>query len=328
MLLNNAALGFPRVIREMIGGAPLSSRWYAPTWSVAGGVLLNTPTLGAELFPDPGLEGGYTAGLNDSLSILSGAPTVSQSADVHGGSKAQQAICSAGAIHVGHTRTLTLGAWYVSSIWVKRVGGGMQRSLFYDGTNYSLSIVFSGDYSNYVVTQRATNTSGSNRFIQTFDATAVTLTLDDVSLREMVMSSAFATINARQSNVNLIAPLISTFTTGTQAGIVLRLDSPSNPTNFVIAYCDGAGNVKIEKCVNGTYTTLSTVAAAYGATKYFSAKANGSSISIYYGTTNFGTLIATVTVSDATVVNNTRHGLFSTYSGNQFAGVFSVVPYA
>jgi hypothetical protein len=335
MLLNNAALGFPRVIREMIGGAPLSSRWYAPTWSVAGGVLLNTPSLGAELLTDGELENWNSAtDLTSWTEQLAGGSTVNREAAVVSAgtySARFDVDGSNSSVRIYQLTTLASIEPFMRILFSIRASAGGKTGYAGYGNALSPSPDPGAAWQNVVWTTRPLNAgSGVSQYLSLwrFSAASASLYFDAVSVKQAILSTLFASINSRLANCNLIAPPISTFQTVTQAGIVLRLDSPTNPQNFVIAYCDGNGYVKIEKCVNGTYTTLSTVAAAYGATKYFSAKMNGSSISIYYGTTNFGTLIATVTVSDATVVNNTRHGLFSTYSGNQFAGTFSVVPYA
>jgi hypothetical protein len=323
-LLNNVALAPPRVIRETIGGSPLSSRWYAPTWSVSGGVLLNTPTLGAELLTNGNMETGNPPSNWTSI----GACVLSQVSD--GGSNVLSLAPVANYTGAQNaTAAAAIGTWYLSVAVMRVVSGGGQVYLNVSngGNSVNSDIVSAATYTAVAVAMRA---AAATDVRQKFNSTLAgnVCYADNNSVKAMSLAGLFGSLNARISGFNLIAPVISTLATATQAGIVICLDSATNPQNFVIAYCDGSGNVKIEKCVAGTYTTLSTVATTYGATKYFSAKKTGSSISIYYGTTNFGTLIATVTVSDATVVNNTRHGLFSTYSGNQFAGTFSVVPYA
>lgn len=96
-----------------------------------------------------------------------------------------------------------------------------------------------------------------------------------------------------------------------------RLDSSTSPANFIIAYLDGAGNVKVDKCVGGTYTNIISGAVTYGSTKVLRLVCSGTSVAVYYDGTQVG---STVTVSDAGIVPNTRHGLFSTYTANTFAG--------
>ena len=311
-----------RGISEIVGGKALSSRWYAPTWSVAGGVLLNTPTLGAELLTNGNME-------LDASWASSGTPTTNErsSQQAHGGTYSRKFITDAGYEGVSQSIAPTVGVWhYLSGWWYG--DGAHTLSLAIDGGNLLETYISNAPaaWSNKVASFRCISV-GVSLYCRSIGAGA-TAYLDDVTLKSIVASTLFCSVNSRLSNFNLVAPPISAFQAATQCRVVLRLDSPTNPQNFVIAYVDGAGNVKIEKCAGGTYTPLSTVAAAYGATKYFSAKTNGSSISIYYGTSDYCTLIATVTVPDASIVNNVRHGLFSTYSGNQFAGTFSVVRYA
>jgi hypothetical protein len=295
-------------------------------------VLVNTPTLGAELLTDGGLENWNTS--TDAVSwteVLGGTTTLERTTDAYSGTYALKVTLDGSANGFGFKQddTTPIGAWRLGSMFCKSTSGGTVKYTSGGGSLRATVGTIAATYTEYPATWRNTNAPTDAFNINRAGASGGTVfTIDNLSYKAITLASMFCSVNSRLGNFNLIAPPITVLQNATQSGVVVRLDSATNPQNFVIAYCDGAGNVKIEKCVSGTYTTLSTVVAAYGATKYFSAKATGSSISIYYGTTNFGTLIATVTVSDASIVNNTRHGLFSTYSGNQFAGTFSVVPYA
>ena len=67
----------------------------------------------------------------------------------------------------------------------------------------------------------------------------------------------------------------------------------------------------------GTYTNVISGAATYGSTKILRLVCSGNSVSAYHDGTQVG---STVTVSDAGIVSNVRHGLFSTYASNSFAG--------
>lgn len=97
-----------------------------------------------------------------------------------------------------------------------------------------------------------------------------------------------------------------------------NLDSTSSPANFLIAYHDGT-NVKLDKNVGGTYTNLISAAATYsaGATlRVITYTSSGSlKVRVYYNNALVG---SEQTVSDAGIISNTKHGLFSTYSGNSF----------
>ena len=160
---------------------------------------------------------------------------------------------------------------------------------------------------------RATNTGNYFRILS--GATAYVFYVDDASLKPITLSSLFSTRPYASANCDLSAAV--TRTAGTQAGFVARLDSATSPANFIIAYLDGAGNVKVDKCVGGTYTNVISGAVTYGAAKILRLVCSGNNVSAYYDGTQVG---STVTVSDAGIVSNTRHGLFSTYAANSFAG--------
>ncbi len=99
----------------------------------------------------------------------------------------------------------------------------------------------------------------------------------------------------------------------------MRVDDPANPQNFIISYLDGAGNLKTDKCVGGTYTAIAglTGAITYVAGQRPRIVCSGNNVSAYYNGTQVGT---TQTVSDAGIVSNKNHGLFSTYAANTFTG--------
>jgi hypothetical protein len=100
-------------------------------------------------------------------------------------------------------------------------------------------------------------------------------------------------------------------TDGLQGGLVTNLDSAATPANFVISYLDGAGNCKMDKNVAGTYTNLISTATGctYSAGKEMVVVKDATAYRLYYNSTFIGTQ---QTVSDAGIISNTIHGLFST----------------
>ena len=103
--------------------------------------------------------------------------------------------------------------------------------------------------------------------------------------------------------------------------MVLNLDDAATPANFLVAYHDGT-NATLLKCVAGTYTSVITAVAAYAANKTMRVVKDGTSVSLFYNGAKVGT---TQTVSDAGIISNTLHGLFSTYASNILDN-FSVFP--
>jgi hypothetical protein len=112
-----------------------------------------------------------------------------------------------------------------------------------------------------------------------------------------------------------------TLTAYTQAGIVMNLDDESSPANFVIGYHDGT-NAILEKCVAGVYTSVISAAATYAAGATLVVIKDGNDYSLFYNNVKIG---ATTAISDAGIVSNTKHGLFSTYSSNRLDN-FTVFP--
>lgn len=203
---------------------------------------------------------------------------------------------------------MTIGRWYDASILVNTVTSGSIK-LIGTSVTYKSGI-------NSVGTHRACFRAEGTVFKVQRDTTPTDITFDDVSLKELTLSSLFSSVST--SDADVIADANVTLTAGTQAGLVLNLDSTSSPANFLIAYHDGT-NVRLDKCVGGTYTSLISAAATYsaGATLRVITYTSGGSLKVrvYYDNVMIG---SEQTVSDAGIISNTKHGLFSTYSGNSF----------
>ncbi len=78
------------------------------------------------------------------------------------------------------------------------------------------------------------------------------------------VSTQFATINAGTVNTHTSAKLIACPLLSA-GGVVVRLDDPVNPLNYVKAAFDGLGNVVTTEVVAGTPNVLSTVVKAFTA---------------------------------------------------------------
>jgi hypothetical protein len=78
-------------------------------------------------------------------------------------------------------------------------------------------------------------------------------------------------------------------------------------------YHRGDGKVYLDKYVGGTRTNLIATTAAYVAGATVRVVKNGTTYQLFYNNVQIGT---DQTISDAGIISNTIHGLFSTYSGN------------
>jgi hypothetical protein len=311
------------------GQSCISRTWSFPagTAAISGNAAVISPTAGAELLADPGLEATYTGGLCTSLT-KSGTPTVTQSADVHGGTKAQ--AFAAGIVNdkLNYNIMLTNGIWYMASLWFKRTGGGGNLlPNFYDGAANHFFPNPSGGYTKYVVTARAGGTNGIlNPMWSTYNPVGDDAGIvDDVSVLPLTLASLFSSVTDAKTSDALIDVKVAALTTGTQAGVAVRLDSASAPTKGIVAYFDGAGNIKCDEfTAEATWTNLiAAVAKAFTAGDTLRISAIGTAIRLYHITAAMvATLIGTAT---ATANVNTLHGLFSTYNANTFSG-FQVFP--
>jgi hypothetical protein len=71
--------------------------------------------------------------------------------------------------------------------------------------------------------------------------------------------------------------------------------------------------VRLDKYVAGTRTTVITGTVTYSAGAAIRVTKTGNNYSLYYNNSQVG---STTAITDAAIVSNTIHGIFSTYSGN------------
>ena len=101
--------------------------------------------------------------------------------------------------------------------------------------------------------------------------------------------------------------------TTVQAGLALNWNSSTAPTNGIIVYLSD-GNILVDKCVAGTWSNVSTTAYTYSAGARLVVAKNGTEYRTYYN----NALVKADTITDAGIITNTFHGLFSTDPSNTF----------
>lgn len=274
---------------EQNGGAGLT--WTGATWTVAAGAVTNSPTLGSELVT------------NGDMSSASGW-TVGTGWVISGG----QATATAASQSLDQNGILAIGQWYIGSFELVSRTSGNVGMLIGNGDTFS-SKSSPGIYT------RAARCSVSTNVVMTYSVIP-TLVIDNVSTKLLTLSTLFRSLTV--STPDVLAEAAVTLTAGTQAGLVLNLDDAATPANFVIAYHNGV-NVLLDKCVAGVYTNLISAAATYSAgavLRVITSTSGGSlKVRVYYNGIFIGT---EQTVSDAGIISNVKHGLFSTYASNTF----------
>jgi len=275
--------------------ASAQSGWYGPTWTLAGGVWTNTPTLGNELisdngFDDPGSwikEFGWAVADSAASKIATEiAATVAQ--DILANSMWYQlrcsiTSCSSGAVY-----------WYV-------------------GNFSSDSVNTPGEYT---VTNRASSVRLGVFGIDTFVGT-----VDNMFCGQIQTQSLFRTRLFPSSLGTAKAKLVNS-PEGTQVGVCMGMNSHTAPTYGVLAYHNGT-NIKLEYVSNGTWTTSINTTVAFSANAYIEIRHTAATTyQLWYSESQVG---SDVTINDATINNSLRHGMFSTYSVNQIID-FSFTP--
>jgi hypothetical protein len=293
--------------------------WNSNSWvNNYNTVAYNTPVTGSELVTDGGMEIWIDANnLTNWTKSISGTSSINKEAVVkHSGSySARLDIDSLGSNgQILQASQVPINSWCVTSWWGRSSEIGKRLRIAYNGFAMMGPERDPGiTWTNYIDIWRQSSSSGFGFIRVSGASSSSSLYVDDVSIKALTLSSLFASLQTSKSDI-LIEVVIPSMIYGTQAGLVLNIDDANNPQNFVIAYQDRS-NVRLEKCVGGVYTTLINTAAALTSTGRLIVSKDGTQYRVYYNDVLIG---SEQTISDIGIVNNTLHGMFSTYSANTF----------
>ncbi|MBI5942872.1 MAG: hypothetical protein HY864_00770 [Chloroflexi bacterium] len=275
-------------------------------WRVLGGKAVCTPTLGAELFANTGFDAdtNWTKGAGWTISA----------------GKANHAGATAGSL----TQAIGgIGNWYRAGYMHE--SGATNQTYVYFGATTNMGRQHATQTNQQVIAVRrqlSTTDMGlratTNAVVQADTATAKLITLSDMFASKIANNNA--TITA-----NIVTGLNSSILFNQPIGVAGWMDSYTSPANFIIAYLNvtpGLTTVTLylEKCVGGTYTTLTSGVVTYaaGAPLKLTGTVSGGTLTLdaYYNGTQVGTQ---QTVTDAGIISNTRHGMFGGSEFNNFA---------
>lgn len=217
------------------------------------------------------------------------------------------------------------GSWYSSSYWIYRLS-----SAKFPATKFSWGNDVFGysDNSNYdewyknIGSFRSTDANGSYTYSLNADINGViasrTAWIDSIILKPINLNSMFSTVSTNSIDVSSSTNI--TLAKGTQAGIVLNMDSSNDPQNFIIVYLDGNDNLLVDKCVNGIYTNIYQGSAIYVPSATLQVITNHSNsstlnIQVFYAGLQ---IVGEASVTDSAIINNMIYGVFSTNSMNGF----------
>ena len=280
-------------------------KWTGSTWVVSGSNVYNVPSLGSEILINGDME------LDANWAALNAPATNERSStQVHGGTYSRR-IVNGSTGERGCTQTVawSIGSWYLARCWMYKSAGSYA---YVSATPFPVrTVTETATWTESILSGRATTTNHTVGLLASVSPGEVYF--DDFSIKPVSLSSLFATV-AGSGSAQTAAVKIASMTSGSQVGVVSLLNSSSSPSSFLIAYHDGT-NVKLEKCVSGTYTTLITTAVAFTANATIEIRRpSGNTFQLFYNGVQCGT---DQTVADTSIINNTLYGVFSTYSGNQ-----------
>lgn len=206
---------------------------------------------------------------------------------------------------------LTIGAWYQATMDVVTVVSGGIRI----GDNAASAWGIFSMTGSKIATGRATVTSV--KVWRDASSSADDVTVDNVAFYTLTLSSLFSTVAA---GTNLkVRVKCGTLVTGTQMGAAI-INSSSAPTQGLIAYFDGAGNLRVDEfTAAATWNSLASVATAWATNDEIELHTSGTAWRVYRITSaGVATLIGSGTLTAN--LGTGFAGMFSTYSGNLFAG--------
>jgi hypothetical protein len=279
----------------------LGQGWTGSTWTISSNKAINTPVPGSEAIANGGFASDTVWTKGADWTIAGG---VGERAEGAGASNISQDV-------------LTAGIWYRSSFDVATISASSFVPLFH-GQFPGAAGAAQGTYT---AGNRATGVTAGIRAA----AGAMSGTIDNVSYKPLTLSELFATKNTLLVNVNVSVQLTLSDPATHACGVVANLDDATNPANFVVGYAFRNGvniDIYLVKCVAGVYTQLVNQAVSYSAGAALRITKSGTTYKVIYNDEQVG---IDQTVSDAGIISNKRHGMFSTHEGNSLDN-FSLVP--
>jgi hypothetical protein len=287
------------------------------TWTIAGGSISNDPQLSSEMLQN-GSFASWTADDPDNWTVGGESGSDPEVCEVATGEAHADCGTPGGGFANLYSSATTYnpyleqnqgsaGDWYVVSANVDTLTDGS----YYWPRNSAVELTDTG-----AVTVAGRAVANNFRFQVHADVPA-DVTVDDLSLKEMTLSTLFYAADSGDDDVYVTTRV--TMPSGySQAGVALCIDSRSNPTDYIAAYYDKAAaasnDVSMWQYVGGDAGTqlFNDSAETYVAGASIAVIKDGGTCHLFYDEKRLGE----GDCSDAGLVNNTIHGLFSTASAN------------
>ena len=283
------------------------------TWAVSGGVAINTPTEGANVFSAGDMESGDPP---TGWSAQNSA-TLSANADAHGGSQSLSVLGGASYSHGLATPTVLDDTWYRFRAWIKTLSGlgRIRVAVVQSSTVYDKLDINAAAYAEYTGGVLASSTA-MYQYAYSKAATDQNL-FDDWTLHPLTLAELPLIMQTGVSDVICRASWDIAY--GNPSGVIVNVDSLSSPLNYVIAQHNGRNGIGLIKCVNGVYTEVVTATVNHVSDALVEVRKSGTTYQLFYNNVQQG---ADQTISDPEIINNTIHGAFSVGGGSQMKSFF------
>lgn len=284
-----------------IGNLTTGQAWTGSTWTISSNTAKNTPTLGSQLITNSDFAtdtSGWTA-VNSSLASVTGGVS---------GNCLEVTNVGANKGYAYQAVATTVGQWYYAEVKFKngtsitnyRCGTSPGDNSYFQKNNSSVA------WSGRAFYFRATTTT---TYISLGTDTALdgyTIYYDDITIKQVTLSKIMCTVSTSYRDIDM--SIENTNAQYSDNGLILNMDSTSNPQNFVLVTVN-ANNpyITLTKCVNGIYTIVYSTSITYVAGALVRVVKSGNSYQMYYNGVAKGTA---QTISDIEIINNTIHGMW------------------
>ncbi len=295
-------------------GAVASAPWdRGAGWAVASNRAQNTPPESGQLLTNGGLEEwasatdlvGWTKG-------VAGGNSVNQEASVvRSGTYACRldVVNPVSGAHIRQATTIPAGTWTRIRAYVRASAATGRFYITFGANNATRAI--SPSTTEWTLMDAVLPALADNpapAFNVQGGTGVYSLYLDDLQLDSFTTPDLFATQDVGTADV-LVGVRLDANPGDHAVGAALCLDDPNDPQNYLVVYPYLTDLWRLIKCVAGVPTVVATSAAApFTAGAWLWVAKGGDQVSVWY---NGKRIISPKTVSDAGIVDNTRHGMFA-----------------
>ena len=295
-------------------GAVASAPWDRKAgWTVASSRAQNTPPESGQLLTDGGLEEWTTAtNLTSWNEIISGGNSVNQEASVvRSGTYACRidVVDPARAAHIRQTLTIPAGTWTRLRAYVRASSEVGRVLITINNVPANQNIIPST--TEWTLLDAVIPALVDNPWLsfgRRGGSGVCSLYLDDLQVDTFATPDLFATQDVGTADV-LVGVRLDANPGDHAVGAALCLDDPDDPQNYLVVFRYLADRWRLIKCVAGVPTVVATSGhTTFAAGAWLWVAKGGDQVTVWY---NGKLVIPPQTVSDAEIVDNTRHGMFA-----------------